>query len=186
MSGGVRFATRPRDPLEPHLASPNRVLGGSLCAYTASPALRASCATILLCDLRPPAARALLPCFAGPFRVISQIIHFLGVLCLEHRKEGGGSKMVLRDDAEGPREAGKERTSSRRPQIAKQNRSAGSAVSARRRCVGTQLDLRAHDLAQRGEAQGGRGGVCQAKRDTPPDMSIFRHLFSAFPESSHG
>ena len=47
--------------------------------------------------------------------------------------------------------------SSRSLQIAKQNRSAGAARSGRGGAVLRTAPRRAHDLAKRGEAQGGRG-----------------------------
>jgi len=67
----------PRDPLGTHLASPNRVLGRGPDGVMV-PHASLSCGAILLCDLSPPAARALFPVgtpsfFGGvPFRVISQ------------------------------------------------------------------------------------------------------------------
>jgi hypothetical protein len=68
MSGDMRYANVPRDPLETHLALPNRVLGGGPCPCTAPARAGAlSCAAILLCDLSPSAARALTsPREAGP------------------------------------------------------------------------------------------------------------------------
>src|SRR5271155_1635835 len=48
----------PAGPLEPHFASPNRVLGGGV-GKALHPHASLSCATIMLCDLRPRAARAL-------------------------------------------------------------------------------------------------------------------------------
>ncbi len=50
----------PATPVETHLAAPNRVLIGGSCAALPPIALAAlSCAAIWLCDLSPPAARAL-------------------------------------------------------------------------------------------------------------------------------
>jgi hypothetical protein len=64
MSGGcvTSVSAPPCDPLEPHLAVPDRILACGLCTYTSPPALRAPAAgAIWLCDLRPRAARALIP-----------------------------------------------------------------------------------------------------------------------------
>ncbi|MBS0628959.1 MAG: hypothetical protein JSS30_01895 [Verrucomicrobia bacterium] len=52
----------PRDPLEPHLPSPNRVLVGGPCAALIPHAPAGlSCGPILLWDLSPLAAHALIP-----------------------------------------------------------------------------------------------------------------------------
>ncbi len=66
----------PATPLEPCLAAPNHVLESGV-GKALHPHAALFCATILLCDPRPPAARALLPCFAGPLHVISQNYLFL-------------------------------------------------------------------------------------------------------------
>ena len=74
MSGTCAGAMSPADPLETHLASPNRVLGGGVGTALRPPALL-SCATIMLCDLSPRAARALTsrPGFAFHGRVPSRV-----------------------------------------------------------------------------------------------------------------
>jgi hypothetical protein len=56
---GPRHSNVPCDPLEPHLASPNRVLVGGVCIALPPTPSGLSCGSILLCDLRPRAARAL-------------------------------------------------------------------------------------------------------------------------------
>ncbi|HSW86938.1 MAG TPA: hypothetical protein VLG49_05505, partial [Rhabdochlamydiaceae bacterium] len=56
MSGNMRHAHVPCDPLEIQSASPNRVLVGRLCAALASSSLRLSCGSILFCALNPSAA----------------------------------------------------------------------------------------------------------------------------------
>ena len=55
MSGDMRFANVPSDPLEPRLALPNRVLGGGV-GKALHPPASLSCATIMLCDPSPRAA----------------------------------------------------------------------------------------------------------------------------------
>ena len=77
MSGYMRFAMSPATPLS--LTSLRQITSSSG-EWTDRPTLHASlsCGVILLCDLSPPAARALFP--AGtpssfgrvPFRVLSQ------------------------------------------------------------------------------------------------------------------
>ncbi|HSW86240.1 MAG TPA: hypothetical protein VLG49_01935 [Rhabdochlamydiaceae bacterium] len=56
MSGNMRRAHVPRDPLELQSALPNRVLVGRLCAALASSPFWLSCGSILLCALNPSAA----------------------------------------------------------------------------------------------------------------------------------
>ncbi|HSW86636.1 MAG TPA: hypothetical protein VLG49_03955 [Rhabdochlamydiaceae bacterium] len=59
MSGNMRRAHVPSDPLELRSASPNRVLVRDLCRALSPAPCRLSCGSILLCALNPPAARAL-------------------------------------------------------------------------------------------------------------------------------
>src|SRR5689334_6648929 len=65
MSGDMRGANAchvPCDPLALHIALPNRVLAGGVCySYLPRFALRAGCASILLCALKRSATRALIP-----------------------------------------------------------------------------------------------------------------------------
>jgi hypothetical protein len=125
MSGGVCYATRPRDPLALHLAVPNRVLGRGPCTCTVprSPCGRA-CAAILLCDLNRMAARAhSLPAARVPFRSPRRAI-----LKSDFKVN---LKLALRSDARrGPATMakpgrGSERASSHWLQGAQRNRSAG-------------------------------------------------------------
>ncbi len=66
----------PACPLEPHLASPNRVLGGEVCRTLPRNAPDgAACATILLCESEAIGCSVQLPPLPfgrGPFRVALQ------------------------------------------------------------------------------------------------------------------
>jgi len=60
MSGDMRFAYVPRDPLEPHLSKvKSRARRRGVQSTTPAALARSSVRAILLCDLRPRAARAL-------------------------------------------------------------------------------------------------------------------------------
>jgi len=97
----------PRDPLGPHLASPNRVLGRGPDGVMV-PHASLSCGTILLCDLSPLAARALFPAgtpsfFGGcPFRVLSQYqAKKINQSFSSVNTSGEHFKLVLREDVKG-------------------------------------------------------------------------------------
>ena len=153
MSGIQRCASEsPASPFEPHIASPNRVLVEGLCAAQLPIALAGlSCAAILHCALRPSAAQAFTPppdfvSLAGaPVHVTSQNgseykTKFFISLEGKHKAFALDSKIGSANDAkqrDPPRDEVRwenERTSSPRPQIAKQNRVAGEpkarAISA--------------------------------------------------------
>lgn len=62
MSGSTSNGVSPATPVAPHLALPNRVLGGGLYTVLSRTPFGLSCGAILLFDLSRRAAHALFPC----------------------------------------------------------------------------------------------------------------------------
>jgi len=182
MSGSTPLtcAWPPRPPLAPHLALPNRVLGGGACVtQPLGLPYGHACATILLCDLSRRAARALTShasrrgsLLASTRRACSGDLG-LAFCAFGNEKQHFGTtthQKLCERPGRGPaslKRGGNARAADRLSSHSKIVAQSSGACEV----VLCTPHRRAHDFAKRGEAQEGSRGT-RTRSGVEPDMSI--------------